>query len=111
MDKKNAVLLPGSACVHMFLCGLAPAAPDCAGKIRTINAESPGFFPLGLRRCDQQNNTFCAIPPPMTPIFTATGCSSGSQNLPSKRCRRQGCSTAVARDFGVSTPSIESARG
>lgn len=72
MDKKNAVL-PGSACVHMFLFGLAPAAPDCAGKIRTINAESPGFSPLGLRRCDQQNDTFCAISPPMTSIFTATG--------------------------------------
>ena len=44
MDKKNAVL-PGSACVHMFLYGLAPAAPDCAGKIRTINAGSPRIFP------------------------------------------------------------------
>lgn len=44
MDKKNAVL-PGFACVHMFLYGLAPAAPGCAEKIRAINAGSPRIFP------------------------------------------------------------------
>ena len=48
MDKKNAAL-PGSACVHMFLYGLAPAAPGCAEKIRTINTgKPPDFSRLGF---------------------------------------------------------------
>lgn len=82
--------------------------PGCARKIRRVGTGSLGFPALGLRRCVQQNSSFCSIPPfwprcrgPPTP------CPSNLLSLE----RAAGRSTAVARNFRCVNPLVQSAGG